>query len=196
MSFSNARQRRHDAARLFAEAPQRERLGWDDLADLPDWAVWERDKLDRLAFACGTRAHGASLARCIDARVWKRLRKTLGNEPLAMLLSEDTEEGAAPLLDPADVDPDAMERLIGDTGRDWLLASVASPRLRDALRELLWPESGPALRAVNFAAATAAVQAACKALQEETTAEAGNALPSAQLAGAAANAGEGSRAQP
>lgn len=170
VSPPGARHRRHDAARLFAEAPQRERLGWEDLAELPDWAVWERDKLERLAFACGTRAHGASLAHCIDARVWKRLRKALGNEPLAMLLSEEVEQGAAPLLDPADLDPDAMERLIADTGRDWLLASVASPRLRDALRELLWPESGPALRAVNFAAAAATVQAACAAVQADAMA--------------------------
>jgi hypothetical protein len=159
---SITRQQRAQAARLLAASPQRHAVNWTDLSLVPDWALGERATLDRLAQAVGVRAHAAALRRCIDGRVLKRLCAELGEPAMHALISDDDAEIAAmESLDPIELDIDARLR---DTGCDWLLASVESPVLREALRELLWPGAGPSLRALNAKSAQRLVASARAAL--------------------------------
>ena len=158
-----ARRHRARAAGLLADSPLRAQFSWIDLCAVPPWATWERDRLDRLACASGTHAHAASLRHCIDGRILLRLRERLGDAALTALLDHESAVGAAPLLQPMDLDAESLERLADSTGRDWLLASIAHGLLRDALRERLWADAGPVLRAINTEAAAQVVHIALHA---------------------------------
>ncbi|RQP21265.1 hypothetical protein [Piscinibacter terrae] len=158
------RRHRTQAARLLAMSPRRRDIAWRDLALVPDWALGERTAVNRLAVAAGVRAHAAALRRCIDGRVLKHLCAQLGEPAMDALIGHDDADAATGMetLDPIEHDIDA--RLLA-TGRDWLLASVESPVLRESLRELLWPDAGPGLRALNAKSAARVVEAARAALE-------------------------------
>jgi hypothetical protein len=175
-----ARHRRTQAATLLAEGAQRGLLSWSDLAALPEWATLDAAALHRLACAAGTRAHAASLKRCIDARMLVRVRELLGAQALKSLLVDAPEPGAASLLEPVELDAASLERLVESTGRDWLLASVEQPVLRDALRERLWPDAGPTLRAIHAGAAAPVVRAALMACAAASAAAANTDQPAEQ----------------
>jgi hypothetical protein len=157
------RHRRTQAARLLADSPVRAGLSWSDLSATPDWATQDRETLDRFACATGTRAHAASLKRCIDGRMLVRLRERLGPAALKALLSDEPDVGATALLEPMAIDAASLEQLVDSTGRDWLLASIEQSGLRDALRTRLWPDAGPLLRAIHVGAAESVVRTALAA---------------------------------
>lgn len=159
-SAAAVRHRRAQASRLLADSPHREGLSWSDLSVIPDWAMQDRETLDRFACATGTRAHATSLKRCIDGRTLVRLHERLGPVALKALLSDEPDVGATALLEPIDIDAASLEQLVDSTGRDWLLASIEQPGLRDALRTRLWPDAGPLLRAIHVGAAASVVRTA------------------------------------
>lgn len=162
----NPRARRSAAARWLAASPRRAELGWADLAAWPDWAALPPDRLQQLAFATGAWVHAESLRRCIDGRVLKHLRDRLGEAAMHSLMQAPEEPQAAMPLLLGDLDVPLLDTLLPAIGRDWLLASVASPLLRDALREQLWPAAGPAVRAINAGAAASAVAQALRHIDE------------------------------
>jgi len=155
------RRRRARAAALLAAASNRARLGWPELAALPDWAMLPRERLEAFARTTGAWAHAGSLRRCIDGRVLQQLRERIGEPALrALLAAPDIEGETMALLDASSLTAAELDRLLPCTGRDWLLASVESPALRDALRECLWPGAGPSLRAIHGETAAVTVRAA------------------------------------
>jgi hypothetical protein len=163
---SSPRARRGAAARWLAASPRRAELAWADLAAWPGWADLPPDRLQQLAFAAGAWAHADTVRRCIDGRVLKHLRSRLGESALRSLMQPPEEPQAAMPLLLGDLDAALLDTLLPAIGRDWLLASVASPLLREALREQLWPAAGPALRAINGAAAASVVALALRCIEE------------------------------
>ncbi|HUG22602.1 hypothetical protein [Piscinibacter sp.] len=160
-SAASTRRRRACVADLLAAASNRSRLGWSDLTALPDWAMLPRERLDAFARTTGAWAHAGSLRRCIDGRVLQQWRERIGAAALQALLdAPDSEVETMALLDPCALTEPEIDRLLPCTGRDWLLAAVESPALRDGLRECLWPDAGPALRAIHGETAAGIVRAA------------------------------------
>jgi hypothetical protein len=160
---SSTIRRRAQVARMLAASPRRGDIAWSDLALVPAWALAERATMDRLATAVGVRAHAAALRRCIDGRVLKHLCAVLGEPAMDALVGDDDADTVGlESLDPIERDLDAR---LQSAGRDWLLASIESPVLRDSLRQLLWPDAGPSLRALNAKSAARVVEAATSALQ-------------------------------
>ncbi len=158
---TSPRARRGAAERWLAASPRRAELGWADLAAWPAWADFPPAALQQLAHATGARVHAEALRRCIDGRVLKHVRDRLGEGAMRSLMDMPDEQPSAPLpLLLGEIDTALLDALLPAVGRDWLLASVASPVLREALREQLWPATGPQVRVINGAAAAAVVAAA------------------------------------
>jgi len=168
---ASLRQRRACAAGLLDAAADRSRLGWSELAALPDWAAQPRERLDAFARVVGAWAHAGSLRRCIDGRVLQQWRERIGAQALhALMAAPDSEGETMALLDPCALTEAELDRLLPSTGRDWLLASVESPALRNALRECLWPDAGPSLRAIHGETAAEIVRSAAAGSLEENAA--------------------------
>lgn len=160
---SSANHRRAQAARLLRSSPRRQDIAWADLALVPDWALEDHRAMDLLATAVGVRVHASALRRCIDGRVLKHLCARLGEAAMeALVRDDDADLVGLESLDPIERD---IDNRLHAAGRDWLLASVELPVLREALRESLWPQAGPNLRALNAKAAARVVAAAKSALE-------------------------------
>jgi hypothetical protein len=139
------RARRAGAAAAAQRTSQRARLGWEDLADWPEWAVLDAPALQDLARRCAAWLHRGALARCIDGARLRRVRGLIGAAALERVLAsprDDVAEAAAAAaaarveLPPADALPAWLEA----QGRAALLATVEGAPLREALREALWPD--------------------------------------------------------
>lgn len=155
------RQARAAAALALAGTPRRAQLGWDDLAAWPAWAGWPADRRDRLLSAAGAWYLAPVLRQCIDGRVLQALAGMLGQAEADRLLQSDGSgepDGPWPDLSPA-----MLADRLAHTGREVLLAAVASPALRLVLREAFWPDTRAPLPALDTAAAAAALEAAARA---------------------------------
>lgn len=167
------RQARAAAAAFLAHTPRRAQLGWDDLAAWPAWAGWPTEQRERLQQAAGAWYAAGALRQCIDGRVLQRLAGLLGEAEADRLLQADA-GGEAPAVLPnvapsfapnvlPNLAPALLADQLGHTGREVLLAAVASPALRLVLREAFWPATRAPLPALDTAAAGAALQAALQA---------------------------------
>ncbi|MFN6997878.1 MAG: tripartite tricarboxylate transporter substrate-binding protein, partial [Aquincola tertiaricarbonis] len=148
---------------IFAPAgtPRRAQLGWDVLAAWPAWAGWPADRRDRLLSAAGAWYLAPVLRQCIDGRVLQALAGMLGQAEADRLLQSDG--GGEPDGPWPDLSPAMLADRLAHTGREVLLAAVASPALRLVLREAFWPDTRAPLPALDTAAAAAALQAAARA---------------------------------
>lgn len=156
-SAAALRQARQRAMGLLAACPSRSHLTWSDLGQLPDWACMPLEALEAMAWRAGAWAYADELRRCIDGRVLKVLRECLGDDMLAALMKGKVATGdlgidlpplvviSAPIRwgRPA-FEPGNWMDQIASAGRECVLASVPSRTLRQALRELLWPETAAA----------------------------------------------------
>jgi hypothetical protein len=168
------RLRRSRAARALAQHERRGQIGWDDLAAWPDWADLPEDvggseapaasvpapaALAALAACAGAVWHAASLRLCIHGPTLQRLQQALGADTLRAVQALPTGATAA-----ADATPlpaaEHIEAWLQARGAELMLAALASPVLRLALRERHWPQTLPQLPSPDPAAANQALSRA------------------------------------
>jgi hypothetical protein len=163
-SASFARQHRARVAQMLAAAPSHGDVAWNELAQFPDWAFVDATMRDDLAWAAGAWRHAQALRLCIDGVLLSHVRARLGDAAFSALMDDDAPAHAptdAPISDLPLRSLSELDSLFTRTGREWLLASMATLSLRRCARQLWWPDMpAPEFPAAWHAVAQADVAAA------------------------------------